>query len=359
MPDLLAPEDLKLLSKELVDALREVDAFRVWLRAHYTVGLAALVGGQGLAAEIVNVTASANAEDGMRTLLQRLADNPPGDKFPMLIYAYTHGEIRATEKAAHGLPPVSADQSWFAANRPFVNRGPLRAHLRDLANSVGEKAILVINGQERTGKSFTVTLLSNFQAVQSSPPPLDIDEYARVGAELDARELVTLIVGDDVGCPAFDITKEDEAVPRLVRWLVTRVRGRQAWIIIDHCNRRVLTAGARRVLLGLAQQLRTGLLPGVRLILIDFDRAALPLEWRDQVRFDEAQLPSRDHVEHWCKELAVAAHRRFADSDAKKWAQDVFAGLDGQDTRDGSWHAALERELRKAVEKILACETRP
>jgi hypothetical protein len=316
--------------------------------------------GQDLENELVNVARAANAHDGMLTFFQALADDPPGTNIPGLVLAFSQGEVRPRARSVQGLPQVSPDERWFAADRPFVNRLELRTHLRELATSAGAKSILVIDGAQRTGKSFTVFLLNEFDVVQDSPPPLDVDAYARVGAQLNARELaVSLLGGDETGCPPMDITKEAEAVPRLTRWLVGRLRERpRAWIVVDHCNRPVLTDGARRVLADFATELHRGTLPKVRLILIDFDRNALPVDWRNNVRHDQAILPSRDHVTMWCKQLATAANREYSDQDPVNWASEVFAGLDEASQQDGSWHAALEQKLRDAVGKIMACRVR-
>jgi hypothetical protein len=359
MTELLKSEDRTLLIDELKKAILTVEALQSWLRAHYTVALAEL-GAGNLRNELTNLTVWAEGEDGMRALLQKLADHPPSAAIPYMIYAYTHGQIKPQEKTNSGLPPVSPDKSWFAANRPFVNRDPLRDHLRELENSAGAESVLVIDGDPRTGKSFAVSLALGFDIARKSQIPLDIDDFARVGQQMDARDLAVLIAGgDEVGCPLFDETKEDEAVPRLLYWLTSKLKGKSQWIIIDHCNRRVLTRGARTLLGDLIARLRSGALPDVRLILVDFDLKALPDEWRESVRHDCARLPDQHCVAEWCAQLASAAQRQCPADAPEQWARNVFSGLDTHSRSDGSWHRELERQLRQVVKEIMACEHQP
>jgi hypothetical protein len=360
MAQLLKLEDRPVLIEALTQAILTIDTLKTWLGAHYPNALPQLGPGH-LGAELPSLITWADGEDGMRTLLQRLADHPPGEGIPPMIFAFTHGEIKQQAKTNRGLPPVPADQSWFAASRPFVNRSPLRKHLRELDSSDGVESVLVIDGEARTGKSFAVSLAMGFEPARRSRPRLDIEDYARSARGLNARDLAVEIAGVDKGCPPFDDTKESEAVPRLLIWLTARLneelRERQTlWIIIDHCNRPALTDGARSILAGLAERLCRGDLPGVRLILVDFDRNELPPKWRDFVRHDRAELPGKEHVAEWFLQLATAAKRKYAPGAPVQWAGEVFAGVNGCCPKDGSWFIELERQLRQGVDRILACE---
>jgi hypothetical protein len=354
MTELLNQDDRRDLTEHLKQAWGTIDVLKAWLRGHHAEGLSEL-GSGALSEELTRLMTWANAVDGMRALLQALADNPPSHDIPFVIVAYTRKQIKPRQLTNHGLPPVSPDKSWFAASRPFVNRDALRGHLKDLEHSGGAEAVLVIDGDTRSGKSFAVSLALGFEVARNSPAPLDIDEFARVGAQLNAREFAVLIAGDDVGSPSYDHTKEDEAVPRLLYWLTGKLKGQDRWIIIDHCNRRVLTQGARTLLRDLAGRIRGGTLPDVRLILVDFDLNELPIDWRDMVRHDRAQLPDKRCVAEWCERLATAANRQHAAHDPPKWADEIFSGLAGRSLSDGTWHRTFERELRQIFNRIMSC----
>jgi hypothetical protein len=142
-------------------------------------------------------------------------------------------------------------------------------------------------------------------------------------------------------------------------WLTGKLKGKSLWIIIDHCNRRVLTQGARSILTGLAARLHQGALPDVRLIMVDFDRNELPKEWRDLVRHDRAVLPDEKCVEEWCQKLATAARRQYLPGAPSKWAREVFSHLTARNRTDGTWHAELNLQLRDVVNQIMACQVEP
>lgn len=241
--ELLSNEQRSLLLDKLVQAFMSIDGLKAWLQGNFSIALAQLTG-VNLGQELANLISWANSEDGMRNFLQTLANHPPhGNKqLPNIIFALTVGKIKAQATINYGLPDVPPHQQWLAADRPFVNRNILREHLAQLNNSPpGAKCILVIDGEDRSGKSFAVSLVIGCQAPDKILPTIDIDKYARYAATLDARGLASLIVGDEEGSPYYDPTKESEAIPRLMHWMKIRLKSIGLWIVIDHCNRKALT----------------------------------------------------------------------------------------------------------------------
>lgn len=357
MAELLNIEQQGLLGKKLVDAFLTIGGLQDWLIKHLPSYLRYLSQGS-LNEEMPNLMMSSLAEDGMWTLLQQLVDHPPLPDIPGIIFAFTMGEIKAqARKSSLGLPPVQPHENWLVAGRPFVNRKSLRDHLKKLDDSEGAESVLIIDGDKLTGKSFSVTFAMSFDTAKASPEPLDLSAWTSTGTILDARALATTIAGDEQGCPPFDLTKENEAVPHLMRWLAGKLKGKNIWVIIDHCNQRVLTDGAHRILIELAKRLRDGYLANLRLILVDFDRNELPMDWRDLVRYDHSALPDEKAVKEWCESLAMAAKRRYLTDAPAQWAKDVFSGLSGSNYPEGlSEGARLERQLNKTLSAIQSCE---
>ena len=349
----------KLLFDKLVTAFLTVADLQTWIQAYYAAAFPWL-SNSNLEHELSALMARANSEDGMAAFLQQLADHPPNGAadLPWIIFALTSGDITVRAKTSNGLPVVPPHQSWLAADRPFVNRKELRKHLEDLATSPpGARCILVIEGEARSGKSFAVSLARGCQAPENLSPTIDMKQYATHGTQVDSRELAVTIVGDESGCPSYDKTKDDEAVPRLLQWMSNRLKTRKLWVIIDHWNRgKSLTQGAISLLKEFAEVLRNGALPNVRLILVDFDRNDLPIAWRNNVRHDRAVLPDACMVHEWCVQLATAAKRKHSKQLAKKWAGDVFSNLDVLSRDDGTWHMELENRLRQTIDRIMECE---
>jgi len=354
MDELIDPLKLETLAKPLRDAMLTNAGLQGWLQQHYPAGLMALAG-QPIAREIAGLIQWARSDDGMELLLQRLADHPPRPDLPGIVYALTDGRIKPESRTSRGLPPVPAWKDWFAANRPFVNRSDLRQHLESLDTSAGDEAILVIDGDPQTGKTFAVSMILGCR-LPADRRQLDIDDFARFGRVLDAHELAKMIAGDGTSYSGYDPTKESESIPYLLDWLVAKLGVLNRWIIIDHCKRPALTDPARLLLVELAGKLRQGGLPGIRLILVDFDRNALPPRWRDYVRHERARLPDEACVQAWCAELAQAARRKQTEEQTKARALEVFVAVQGMRMEDGSWHMALERSLRKAHAEIMASE---
>jgi hypothetical protein len=355
MDDLLNTDQRALLVDELVKAFVTEQPLRAWLQQRLPTALPHLAAGS-LVEQLGGLFKWASAEDGLRTLLQKLADHPPAPDLPAIVTALSVGEIRARAPAAGGAAPLP-HQSLLVADRPFVNRVTLRQHLQAMAKAApGARRILVIEGGERSGKSFAVSLAFGCQGQPDAPMPIDINDFAASAASVDARKLAELIVGDANGAPPYDPTKEDEAVPHLVAWLGNRLRAQERWVLIDHCNRPVLTRGARSLLVTLAAKVQSGYLPTVRLVLVDFDRNDLPAPWRLNVLHDRAALPEESHVAEWCRQFAAAQRRKHGETQPAQWARSVFTAAGTCKQEDGSWHIAFEHELRQVADTILACE---
>jgi hypothetical protein len=364
MPEILLNSNQQgILIEKLVTSLLSVDKLKDWLQRNLPAGLAQLTGGS-LEQELSNLMTWAASEDGLRSLLQKLADRPPNNdpEVGPIVFALTLGKIKQQRKTISDLPSVLPHESWFAADRPFVNRRGLREHLRDLDDSVpGPRCILVVDGEDRRGKTFGVSLAMGCQPPEDVLPTIDFDQYALAAVKVDARELATLIVGDDVNCPPYDPTKESASLPGLMFWLKRRLKTKHLWIIMDHCKRKVATDGAKSLIRDLAVAIQAGELPRVRLILVDFDRNDLPQEFRDNVRYDRADLPDLQRVKEWCEQLAAAAKRKHDPADPLRWATEVFSFSQVKDfeLENGTWQMELERKLRRAVETIMACEAKP
>lgn len=359
MPEnLMLDEQRPLLIDKLIKSFLSINELITWLQGNFDTALAQLTGGN-LKHEIANLLTWANSEDGMRTLLQMLADRPPNNnvELSLIIFALTNGKIKARAGIKDELPVVPLHKRWVAADHPFVNRDNLRNHLADLdISKPGPKCILIIEGEDRSGKSLGLSFAIGCQAPENVLPTIDFDEFARVGAMVDARELSILIIGDDNLCPPYDPTKEIEAVPRLTVWLTRRLKPQHLWIIIDHCNRKAITEGARLLLKQLAERIKRAELPNIRLILTDFDRNELPWDWRNDVRHDRAVLPDKERVKEWCTQLATAGRRRHTNKEAEQWVKEVFTPLESLSRDDGTWHGELKKRLRLAIERIMACE---
>lgn len=355
MDDLLNTDQRALLADHLTQVFGTAPALQAWLDKRLPAALHRLAPGS-LVDQLGGLFKWASAEDGFRKLLQALADHPPetAPDLPAIVYAFSVGEIRP--RVAPGSPQLP-HQSLLVFDRPFVNRLSLRQHLQAMAQAAaGARRILVIEGDERSGKSFAMALARSCQDQPGAPMPVDINDFAARAASVDARSLAELIVGDAEGAPPYDPTKEDEAVPRLLVWMGNRLRKQDRWVFIDHCNRAVLTRGARSLLVDLAAKVQSGFLHTVRLVLVDFDRNELPAQWRLNVLHDRAALPEESHVAEWCRQFAAVQRRKHAEAEPTQWAHSVFAAAGNCKREDGSWHIAFEHRLRQVADTILACE---
>jgi hypothetical protein len=358
----------RLLRDELILAFGDFEGLRSWLTANLPAALQSLVP-EAIDVAVGRLMRAAAARDGSASLYQELVNYPPSSNVQGMIYAITKGAI-TPRQAGDGLPDVPSHLRWFVFKRPFVDRTHLRSQLQELAHSEGgPESILVIEGDRRTGKSLAVSLALGVKNESVFRRRINIDAFGNSDAGINARGLAVAITGTDQACPAFDITKEAEAVGGLIQWIkeilnketvneVTRLQT-DRWILIDHCDRKFMTRAARDLLKQFAEELQAGAMQGVRLILADFSPNEFPEAWRSQVRHDQAELPTERQVEDWGRDLATKTNKVFDKDAPAKWASSVFKDLARYNKDDGSWHIVFDQRLRRVADIIRACEAKP
>jgi hypothetical protein len=323
------------LRDTIVSEFKTIPAFETWIGLHITDENVANIVRQNVLFDerVFDFLQWITAKSRETEVLQKLADNPPNGSsvLPNVIYAATHGEVEPAVNARTGIKPIDPHDDWFVTQRPFANRKKLRDVLKvfDQAQP-GADSVLVIDGERFTGKSFSIRF-----AVKCAPQDrfviVDIADWG--DTPMNAKDLARAIGGSkgrarpSEDFPSFDLTKEDEAVPRLLMWVTETLMGTKSWVIIDHCNRPILTRAAGALLAKLAGKIESGFLPGVKLILADIDRTKLPGALPHGSRYDRAALPDETAVRHWCESFATHLNKTVTAVQLSDFVDEVFAGI--------------------------------
>jgi hypothetical protein len=331
----LDPKYRQPLADTLVSEFQTIQAFDLWIKQHILdENIANIVRQNGLfderAYDFIQWFTKTSRE---AEVLQKLADDPPNGSsvLPNFIFAVTFGDVQADVNVRTGIKPIDPQDDWFVTQRPFANRKKLRDVLKvfDKAQP-GAESVLVIEGDRFTGKSFSIRF-----AVKCAPQDrfviVDVGDWG--DTPMNAKDLARAIGGakgrarPSEDFPSFDLTKEDEAVPRLLMWVTETLMGTKTWVIIDHCNRPVLTRAAKTLLDKFAGKIESGFLPGVKLIVADIDRTKLPGALPHSSRHDRAVLPDEIAVRQWVESFATHLNKAVTEQQVAKFVSDVFAGI--------------------------------
>jgi hypothetical protein len=337
--------DLAKHGKKLIDAIvsefKTIPPFETWISQHITENVANIVRPNGRFDErvfdILKWLVSRNADTDV---LQALANDPPNGSvvLPNVIYAVTLGEVEADANKRTGVKPIDPHDDFFVTQRPFANRKKLRDVLKGFDQAQpGADSVLVIDGDRFTGKSYSIRF-----AVQCAPKDrfvaVDIGRWG-TKKQLNVKDLVQLIDGyKNQDLPSYDDTKEDSAVGPMLMWLTAKLKGTKTWVIIDHCNRPILTRPALDLLIELAGSIENGFLPGVKLILADMDRAKLPGALPYRSHYDRAALPDEAAVGQWVQSLAKHLEKTVSEQQVTTFVAQAFDGIKvviGQPTNGG------------------------
>jgi|EndMetStandDraft_5_1072996.scaffolds.fasta_scaffold02137_5 hypothetical protein len=320
----------KRLVATIVKEFQTIQAFEAWISQHIlNENVANIVGQNGLFNDRAFDLLSWAISKGRDTeVLQMLADDPPNGspELPNLIYFVTNAEVEPAANKRTGIKPIDPHDDFFVTQRPFANRRNLRDVLKmfDQAQP-GADSVLVIDGDRYTGKSYSIRF-----AAQCAPKDravvVDIGRWK--SRPLNVKELATWILDyKHQDAPSFDETKEDSAVGPMLTWLTAKLKGTKAWVIIDHCNRSVLTRPAADLIVELAGSIENGLLPGVKLILADIERANLPGVLPYRSHHDRAVLPNEEAVQQWVEALATHLEKTVTKQQVSDFVNGAFDGI--------------------------------
>jgi len=191
------------------------------------------------------------------------------------------------EKVRHKPPsaPDPLDSTILNNGTPFVSRLPLRLNLRRLAGpTANARPILVVNGIDKSGKTYSTNYIEHFSYVK--PPiitysiELDPELGLEMGAKEVAREFVSLMGRSLDSMPESD-TNQKLYARQLALWVLNEAAQSpaQQWFILDNFRGDSLRPDTRDLLIALSDRITTGVFSQkCRLILIGFDKALLTVK---------------------------------------------------------------------------------
>lgn len=285
-----------------------------------------VTGGGSYTTAVTQLVPAADEEGWIRPLVQQLIV-----KFP------ARPEFKDILKEIDRAAPVKTaadpfDEVLLAGPRPFANRQPLRAALRDLTDPEGPP-MLLIDGEQKTGKSFSFYLInhvgptknyvvSRFPMAQlPKPNTLAEDILGRIGA---TRELKPM---------------GDESAERWAEKLADTVKdaieekGKARLFVFDDFPDIPLPAGTASFIIRLARYADEELRKYLRVVLMRF-RSVLPSEL-DEVASHEVVQPFTP-TDMVAVVMQVAKARQWSvTEDVVKKRVDTYHQTPGRTLNDG------------------------
>ncbi len=249
--------------------------------------------------------------------------------------------------------------SWVRNGFPFADRAALRETLEDLS-SAGGRAILRIEGDPRSGKTYTTELLeyvSEASAWKFKIIQVKIEEGGDQG--MNALTLAQIIVGEmgfantPRDSPLLDPTVHN--ISSLLSWILRCAinSGRQWWLFFDGFRFLPQQNSARSLAQGLADKIANGShRQYLRLILTDFDTLLSRVD-DEKIAYDRLVTPlpdpeARAAVRDCLDRVYKDAKRNPAPGDLDARTEAVLAGIPPNE----AWTPALSKRLRAMARGI-------
>jgi hypothetical protein len=186
-------------------------------------------------------------------------------------------------------PPAPADPFdavVLTSKLPFLERAAIRMALRKLLDRRPVQPLVVVNGARRSGKSYIAEFIDHVlhdeEDTRHCRIAIEPGQTAAVGPIELAGDMVTLMGGDPSRAPAPN-TNLDRWVQEVANWVIATANASgpdgKWWFVLDGVTGCDLRQETRLLITKRASSLTTGVnAERHRLILLDFDRALLPLK---------------------------------------------------------------------------------
>jgi hypothetical protein len=256
------------------------------------------------------------------------------------------------------------DEIWYThwvegGLLPFVDRTPLRDTLKDFSRSVG-RAILRIEGEPNTGKSYSKQLLEHVSASEGWSfriISIEVEKGSEIG--MNAMVLAQLIIGE-MGFPnsVSDSGLQDLTVhniPMLQTWILrcARESDKRWWFFLDGFGTLPESNTARSLIQGLADKIANGSYrENLRMILVDYDKPLSRVE-EEKVAFDRSDTPLTAQVaEQAVYDCLDRLYRQLGRVPAKDELETKAKALLTDIPAVEPWIVALNKRLRAAAKAI-------
>jgi hypothetical protein len=264
---------------------------------------------EGLVAEAIQICVTDGNTDTPPALCFFLRQMFPMDGRITLIIA----KIEAAQVAAVSEPDPFAAKVLFS-RIPFLGRALARAHLRALLEDIPQQPIVVINGPQDGGKTYTTEFVRHIRSFHNGILPCHIrvekGQGETIGAGELARDLTTMLSGEIAALPRKEDTNASRWPQELANQIVSFATRTQhkCWIILDGFNDAELekTPETRQLIASLSHVLTSGTAQKLhRLILLDFTAANL-LNPVGTLAIENIQALPLSIVEDFVREIAAS-----------------------------------------------------
>ncbi len=328
---MMSTEDREYVEQKLVNLIQGQATMRMTMVAYLPDEYKARVPEGQLAKALVTMVIDLCIEDCFArtpTTLDRLVRNLVGadDKIAAIL-------LKAAIK-----PPAAADPfqvSILPSMTPFLDRTSLRDHTRTMAGPGRKWPLIVVTGNENSGKTcsgdYLEYICSTLPGVRCSRNELKPKQGRATGAAELARDLMTDVGGHPSALPPRTVNADSD-VSNLERWTVELANeviaqanksGSRWWFILDGYNNGELRDDTKLFIVNFVNRLQAGMATQHRLILIDFDRAALSIK-PGLIAPDITQSIPHSLVKSFVQEVA---QKHPARPDASKLSDEVLKDL--------------------------------
>ncbi len=236
------------------------------------------------------------------------------------LFSTAAGQLVATAAGS----PVDRDPfvTTSLAGMPFVNRGNLRGHIRDMAEKVDGSRLLTIRGEPGSGMSYSYRFLSHvagrskaYSPLRQVAPdglaavPLDLAYYLGLKVEDRAHRIMCDLLEElglpHPGEPSAQPAYHASTLPRLLRKGL-RDSQRQWWIFLDGVNdlNALKPGDVYEVVSALATVATDSQIP-LRLVVVGLEAAAFAASRNFITQEDTAAGLVRGEVEAWFRARAT------------------------------------------------------
>jgi hypothetical protein len=328
----------KRLHAALVNAIITPAAFNQLGKLELGINPNDILPNAGISDRLLELISSYEAQNEVQVLIQGILnlDNQKGNITLQNELNMILKSLKA-RKIFNILAPEPLDACILYNAQPFINRGELREKIQDMESGFGGQ-VLLINGSEKSGKSYTHFLLQYLALRKGiayayhdiSPGGTITTENVKLQPNVLVdkinKQLQPYFNQSGAGIPPIPEQQnvEEQWVKELANWLGEQIpKGESCWIAIDGCQQLDESDINRKLVVELARYIST-FLPETHLFLIDY---AGELPDNTIADADEIEQITQESLVEYFKKIYASLEKEANDTNISQKAAELLQNI--------------------------------
>jgi hypothetical protein len=353
---LLTGEEVAKLHAALISGFPTYDHLEMMVRFDFEESLATITSNsdRSVSSAVFELIRWAESEGRVPELLRGALQRNPTNQVLAAVCSLLLLAIAQRQPSKHYQPADVYGTSLIPGGRPFIGRRLLRNALARL-NRPRAEGILVVNGPPRSGKSYSLELISYVTQWRGTSLLAAVDVKSQASGHIGPAQLLRNLAVQ-LRFPLDNFPRQHSQSSRWVReladWFNREVRqsGKTCWIVLDGFDHQDIPLETLELIYRLMLQASRGS-ESLRLILLQYSENQLPFDVKGNVLTESISAVTRADLEEFFTDILAHSDTQYSPSDIAPLVDEMLAKVPDDPSERTAW---LAKSAETYVKKLFS-----